>query len=99
MAGIAYSRNFQEFTRQVVWFGGVEREGEKYPFLAFLMARGPRAAYEHARQTFGFTDEDFREALRHAKAGTFIYPDRWERWNAELGFTPALPFPERVWHT
>lgn len=27
---------------------------------------------------FGFTDEDFRKALRHAKAGIFIYSAKWE---------------------
>ena len=52
--GIDYSSNFYEFTNQVVWFVSVEREGEKHLFLAFLMARGPRVAYEHARCVFWF---------------------------------------------
>jgi len=99
MAGINYSHDFREFAKQVVWFGGEEQQGVKYPFLVFLMARGTRNAYEHARREFGFTDEDFREALRQAKAGVFMYPERWEQWNAELGITPALPFPERIWNS
>jgi len=99
MITIDYSHDFYEFAKQVVWFDGVERQGERHHFLAFLMARGPRSAYEHARQAFGFTDEDFRDALRHAKPGVFIYPENWEAWNTELGIVPALPLPERVWNT
>jgi hypothetical protein len=97
MTGIAYSHDFQAFAKQVVWFGGEEQQGVKYPFLAFLMGRGARAAYDHARCVFGFTDEDFREALRRAKAGVFIYQEEWERWNTELGFVPPLPFPKKIW--
>ena len=97
MAGIAYSHDFHQFAKQVVWFGGEEQQGVKYPFLALLMARGTHTAYEHARQAFGFTDEDFREALRRAKAGVFMYREQWERWNTELGFVPPLPFPEKIW--
>ncbi|MDR2696216.1 MAG: hypothetical protein LBC79_07565 [Deltaproteobacteria bacterium] len=97
MAGIAYSHDFQTFAKQIVWFGGEEQQGVKYPLLAFLMARGPRSAYDHARRVFGFTDEDFREALRQAKAGVFMYQEVWERWNTELGFVPPLPFPKRLW--
>jgi hypothetical protein len=99
MAGLTYSQDFQQFAKQVVWFGSEEQRGVKYPFLAFLMACGTHKAYEHARQIFGFTDEDFREALRQAKAGVFMYQEEWDSWNAELGITPALPFPKRVWNT
>ena len=99
MAGITYfySHDFQEFVEQIVWFSSEERRGVKYPFLAFLMANGTDEAYEHARQVFGFTDEDFREALRQAKPGVFRYPKEWEQWNAKLGFIPALPFPRINW--
>ena len=99
MVEAGYSHDFLEFAKEAIWFAGEEQQGDKYPFLALLMARGSRQAYEHARQVFGFTDEDFREALRQAKAGVFMYREEWERWNAELGITPALPFPERIWHT
>ena len=90
-----YSCDYYKFAKQVVWYGCEEQRGEKYPFLAFLMGRGSRSAYEHAREAFGFTDEDFREALRQAKPGTFIYPERWEEWNIELGINPPLPFPRK----
>jgi len=96
MEGLTWSHDFKTFAKQVVWFPSEEQQGEKYPFLVLLMARGPRSAYEHARKVFGFTDEDFREALRQAKPGVFMTEERWERWNKELGFVPPLPLPRRM---
>jgi hypothetical protein len=98
MAEIIYSSDFRKFVKQVVWFEGIERQGEKYPFLAFLMGRGTMRAYEHARRVFGFTDDDCREALRQAKAGVFFYPEEWLHWNTLLGINPPLPFPKRIWN-
>lgn len=97
MYGFDYSTDFTEFAKEVVWFGGIEQQGDKYPFLAFLMAKGMPEAYEHARKVFGFTDEDFRQALRQAKAGLFVYEEEWLEWNKKLGIEPALPFPKKVW--
>jgi hypothetical protein len=95
VTGVPWSYDFHEFARQVVWFDSTERRGEKYPFLAFLMAKGSRRAYEHARKVFDFTDEDFREALRQAKPGLFLHPDVWNEWNIELGIIPPWSFPKQ----
>ena len=97
MTGVPWSCDFDKFAKQVVWYNCEARQGEKYPFLAFLMANGSLRAYEHARQVFGFTDEDFREALRQAKPGVFRYHEEWEKWNIELGLDPPLPFPKIDW--
>jgi hypothetical protein len=48
------------------------------------------SAFEHAKVTLGFTDEDFRNALITAKPGLFIYPEQWERWNKVLGIDPSF---------
>jgi len=97
MAGINWSHDFKTFAKEVVWFPSEEQQGEKYPFLVFLMARGSTNAYNHARKVFGFTDDDFREALRQAKPGVFMYQENWEEWNAKLGLVPPLPFPKKIW--
>jgi hypothetical protein len=89
-----FSNDLHEFAKQIVWFGGPERcVSDIAAFLAFIMAKSVPSAFEHAKMAFGFTDEDFRNALKTAKPGLFIYPEQWERWNRSLGIEPPLPFP------
>jgi hypothetical protein len=57
------------------------------------MARGGPSAFEHAKTVFGFTDEDFVNALKAAKPGLFIYREQWEKWNKTFEIDPPLPFP------
>lgn len=95
-----FSPDLYEFARQVVWFDGPERRAiDPYALLAFIMAKSVPSAYRHARECFGFTDEDFREALRRAKPGLFVYPEQWAKWNKELEIDPPLPMPKKVWFT
>jgi hypothetical protein len=89
-----FSNDLHEFSKQIVWFDGPERRvSDTSAFLAFIMAKSVPSAYEHAKMIFGFTNEDFRNALKAAKPGLFVYSEQWERWNKILGIEPSLPFP------
>lgn len=91
-----YSHDLYEFAKQIVWFDGPERRvTDTSDFLAFIMAKSVPSAFEHAKKAFGFTEKDFRNALKSAKPGLFVYPEQWERWNQTLGIKPPLPFPQK----
>ena len=95
LAGM-FSNDLHEFAAQIVWFDGPERRvSDTADFLAFIMAKSVPSAFEHAQKAFGFTDDDFRNALRSAKPGLFAYKDQWERWNMALQINPPLPFPQK----
>lgn len=38
---------------------------------------------------------DFKEALRNARPGIFMYKENWDEWNQKFGFIPTLPFPQK----
>lgn len=98
MSITTFSCSLEQFARQIVWYDSPEqRLTDIDAFLVFVMAKSVPSAYEHARAAFGFTDEDFRRALKRAKPGIFVYPAHWLKWNQQLGITPPLPFPERTW--
>lgn len=95
LAGL-FSNDLKEFAAQVVWFDGPERRVlDTASFLAFIMAKSVPSAFDHAKMAFGFTDEDFKNALKSAKPGLFVYPEQWERWNEALKIDPPLPFPKK----
>ena len=48
-----------------------------------------------ARRIFGFTDGDFREALKSTPPGMFLHRERWAEVNRRFHFDPPLPFPRR----
>ena len=93
--------NLNEFAATFVWYECPEkyiRNEEEYKhFLVFLLAKAPLTIIEFAKKTFNITDEDFREALKSAKPGVFIYEETWLQCNKDLGINPPLPFPKKQW--
>lgn len=94
----AYSKDFSEFYRDVIWWGKYEPDRfNKNNFLVQLLARGAKETIEHAQNVFGFTDDDFREALRNAPAGVVMYEEKWKELNIKYGIDPPLLFPRPAW--
>lgn len=94
----SYSKDFSEFYRDVIWWGQYEPDRfNKNNFLVQLLARGSKNKIEHAKKVFGFTDDDFREALRNAPPGVVMYEEKWRELNIKYGIDPPLPFPRPAW--
>lgn len=93
--GVTYSTNLNKFAEQIVWFMPPEQAlRDMNYFLVHLMAKSSEEAYCHFRATFPqFSDDDFKEALRNARPGIFMYEEEWLRWNKRFGLEPPLPFP------
>lgn len=93
--------DLHEFAKTIVWYDCPERfirnKKEYKDFLVFLLAHAPENYLEHAKKTFHITVGDFRDALKTAKAGVFMYEENWLQCNKELGINPPLPFPKKKW--
>lgn len=90
-------KNTKEFTefanKNVYWWCEVET-ADVNDVLVMIMAKHTQALEKEARERFGFTDEDFRNALKTARPGIFARAELWEKVNQRLGINPPLPFPK-----
>lgn len=94
-----YSQDFAKFYEEVIWWDVYAPDKfNKNNFLVQLLARGgSKNKIEHAKKVFGFTDDDFREALHNAPPGVVMYEDQWRELNIKYGIDPPLPFPRPAW--
>ena len=91
-----YSLDIKNFARSMVWFQSAEYTiAHKNQFLLYIMRPPDTTAYLHAKKFFGYTDDDFREALYNAEPGIIMYKHIWEFWNKQLNIDPPLPFPKK----
>jgi hypothetical protein len=89
-----YETDILLFAARFVWFTQPEKAlADKDSFLAHVMARGSEKTFHHACEHFGYTKEDFIQALHAAQPGDFLYEKTWLFWNDFLGISPPLPFP------
>jgi hypothetical protein len=88
------SLEFKELARCFVWYESPDEAlANINSFLAHIMARCPESVFMYAKEHFGLTDDDFREALKYSDPGVFIYQSNWDKWNKILGIDPPLPPP------
>jgi hypothetical protein len=88
------SFKFKKFANYLVWNQTPDEVlADINSFLANIMARFHESTFIYAKEHFGLTDEDFRDAFRNSDPGTFIYQSNWDRWNKILGIDPPLPPP------
>lgn len=83
--------------KYIYWWGNDRSDCEPLAALSFLLAQRPPYVEQMARARFGFTDEDFAEALRSTPPGIFWgvgAEEHWKRTNIRLGIIPPLPFPQ-----
>ena len=97
--GILYNAHeFEKFVNEhVYWWGEKRPAPDVNAALRFILAKQPRYVEQIARDKFGFTDNDFKNALMDTPPGLFWGPGAKEYWydvNRRLGITPSLPFPE-----
>ena len=85
-------RNFAH--EHVFWWGDRWHHVDRNALLVFILAKKTTETEELARERFGFTDEDFKEALRQTPPGLFLFPSDWEETNRRFGIIPPLPFPK-----
>ena len=81
--------------KNVYWCGGERSRVDVSDVLQTILARKPRSVENEARRIFGFTDGDFREALKSTPPGMFLHRERWAEVNRRFHFDPPLPFPRR----
>lgn len=88
---------FQEFIRKYVyWWGENRSDFNTRAVLSFILAQRPPYVEQIARDRFGFTDNDFIEALKDIQPGIFWgvgAEEHWNNVNKRLGINPPLPFP------
>lgn len=90
------SVEFKKFASYMVWNQAPDKALADMPaFLVHLMARCPEGACRYARDNFGLTDDDFREAFINSSPGEFIYESNWNKWCEILGFDPPIPYPRK----
>lgn len=89
---------FREFAQKHVYWWGKERPNiDVLATLSFILAQCPPYVEKMAREQFGFTDQDFAEALKVTPPGSYwgVAPEEhWRRNNLRLGINPPLPFPD-----
>jgi hypothetical protein len=80
--------------RRIVWFEAPEKAlPDPIRFMAYAMTHALPEDMRVIRRYV--SDDDFREALDHAPAGT-IAPRSWAYWNNKMGRYPPPPRPVRV---
>ena len=88
---------FREFAQKHVYWWGKERPNiDILATLSFILAQCPPYVEKMAREQFGFTDQDFAEALKITPSGSYwgVAPEEhWRRNNLRLGIDLPLPFP------
>lgn len=91
-----YSLDINKFAESIIWFQSAECIlKNQNTFLLYILRAPETIAYNHAKKYFGYTDDDFRQALYNAEPGIIMYEHIWELWNKRLNINPALPFPKR----
>ncbi len=91
-----YSLDINKFAESIIWFQSAEYIlKHQNTFLLYIMRVPETTAYMHAKKYFGYTDDDFRQALYNAELGIIMYEHIWELWNKRLNINPPLPFPKR----
>ncbi len=91
-----YPIDINKFARIIIWFQPAEYTiNHKNQFLLYIMRTPQNLAYLHAKKYYGYTDEDFRQALYNAEPGIIMYEHIWELWNKRLNIDPPLPFPKK----
>ena len=96
---------FLDFAQnKVYWYGKTRSNVDVSSVLQTILDKKPAFIEAEAREKFGFTDEDFREALKLTPPGLFWgvgAEQKWVKINIRLGITPPLPFPvmdlDREW--
>lgn len=87
---------FQDFAdKEIYWYDIDKTRVSIENVLQTILAKKTRYTEALAREKFGFTDEDFREALIKTPPGVFTSREKWVRMNLRFGIDPPLPFP--VW--
>ena len=94
--------NLKEFTdfaqKHVYWWGETRSNINVGAVLRLILARKSAYVENMARERFGFTDDDFCEALHDTPPGLFWGPgaeEHWDEVNVRFGIVPPLPFPKR----
>lgn len=95
MLTIKDKKAFQEFaSKKVYWYGESIEIIDYYGVLQMILAKKTPHVEAEARQKFGITDDDFREALKRTPPGMFPRWEKWELVNRRFGFDPPLPYPQ-----
>ena len=93
--------DINEFAKFAVWYDCEERfikdDRSFKHFLVHLLAHSPESYIEHAKNNFGVTDDDLREAMSSAKPGVFMFEKEWISCCKKLGIDPPLPYPRINW--
>ncbi len=91
-----YPIDIKSFASTIIWFQPPEYTiNHPNRFLLYIMRTPQNLAYLHAKKHYGYTDDDFRQALYNAEPGIIMYEHIWELWNKRLNINPPLPFPKR----
>lgn len=89
---------FQDFAEKEIYWYEINKKRISIEnienALQVILAKKTRYTEALAREKFGFTDEDFREALIKIPPGMFTSREKWVRMNLRFGIDPPLPFPE-----
>lgn len=95
MLAIKDKEAFHDFAQnRVYWYGKSRTSVDYYNVLQTILARKTPMFEAEARQRFGVTDDDFREALKRTPPGMFPRREKWELVNRRFGFDPPLPYPQ-----
>ena len=89
---------YRELAQKYVYWWSKERPDiDVLVTLSFILAQRPPYVEKLAREQFGFTDQDFAEALKITPPGLYcgVAPEEHRRRNnLRLGINPPLPFPD-----
>lgn len=95
MSGEVVLKELIEFAQTFVsWYGEERDQVDVDSMLVTILAKRGRNVEEMAREKFGFSNDDFRRALKKTRPGMFILRERWDAVNRRFGFDPPLPFPK-----
>ncbi len=69
-----YSIDIKSFASTIIWFQPPEYTiSHPDRFLLYIMRTLQNIAYLHAKKYYGYTDDDFRQALQNAEPGIIMY--------------------------
>lgn len=96
-----YPHDLESFADMIFWNqSGRDVLDNKPLFLLQVMHHCPRGTYDFVKRHFPkFTDDDYRDALRHYSPG-FFWPneqEEWEYWHKKFGVEPVPPIPKPGW--
>jgi hypothetical protein len=85
----------EDYKAKLVWNRNADLLNDTTQFLAFVLAMRPVCYYELVDH-YGFTDDDFVRALKHAPRGLFLEEETWRRWHQYFGVEPVPPLPSAL---